>query len=305
MMEADRNQLARIVAGWELQNPANHCYVNSSVQAMVWATLHRQHFSFEDWGVLQAGLLTMVQRDSTSFLLLELAAFRDHMTAWSGAQQHDAVEFTLFLMSKMDNAIVHSLWERRFARETGAVKRHGSAAGNLMIHLKVMPDPVQFLHQLIENWHTESGVLTAYSHLPSLVCFHLDRLRPVAGISTGQKLMSRVHLDAVIRIPRFPGDDMMIEYHEYVPIAALAHLGRPGAGHYRAALKCFDAISTTEWLLCDDDARAESASCLPGWFETQVTLVWALRRKDLCCVKVDFETAKPPDLSSMLALFAD
>ena len=269
-MEADRSQLARIVAGWELQNPANHCYLNSSMEAMVWATLHRQHFSFEDWGVLQAGLQTMVQRGSTSLLLLELEAFRDHLAAWSGAQQHDAVEFTLFLMSKMDTAIVHSLWERRFARESGAVKRHVSAAGNLMMHLKVMPDPVQFLHQLIENWHTESGMLTAYSHL--------YRLRPLAGTMTGQKLMSRVHLDAVIRLPRFTGDDILIEHHEYIPIAALAHLGRSGAGHYGAALKCFDVTSTSEWLLCDDDVRAEPTSRLPGWFETQVSLVWALRK---------------------------
>ena len=48
MMEADRVHLARTVVFWELQNPANHCYINSSMQAMVWATMHRQHFAFED-----------------------------------------------------------------------------------------------------------------------------------------------------------------------------------------------------------------------------------------------------------------
>ena len=98
---------------------------------------------------------------------------------------------------------------------------------------------------------------------------------------------------------------MMIEYHEYVPIAALAHLGRPGAGHYRAALKCFDAISTTEWLLCDDDARAESASCLLDGLRRKCHLFGLSEKRDLCSVKVDFETEKAPDFTTMLALFAD
>lgn len=175
-----------------------------------------------------------------------------------------------------------------------------------MLHLHVMPDTVQFLHQLIENWHTESGMITAYSHLPSLVCIHLDRLRPLAGNVHGQKLMSRVNLDTVIRLPRFTGDDTQIEFQEYIPIAALAHMGCPGAGHFRAALKCFDVTAATKWLLCDDDTHAISTPSLPGWFETQVTMVWTLRKKELCSLQVDFETPIPaPDLSTFLALFHD
>ena len=223
-MVEDREHLARMVASWEMQNPANHCYINSSMQALAWATLHRQHFSFEDSGVLQAGLQSMVRLGSTPFLVLDLEAFGAHLAAWDGERQHDAVEFTLFLMSKMDMATVHNLWERRYVRESGVVKRHASAAGHIMMHLRVMPDTMQFLHQLIENWHTESGMITAYSHLPSLLCLHLDRLRHLAGNVNGQKLMSRVHLDTVIRLPRFTGDDTQLEHQEYIPSAALAHL---------------------------------------------------------------------------------
>ena len=248
MMEADRVHLARTVVFWELQNPANHCYINSSMQAMVWATMHRQHFAFEDWGLLQAGIESMLHQGSNPFLVLDLTAFDAQLATWNGVQQHDAVEFTLFLMSKMDLSTVHNIWERRYARESGAVKRHASAAGVNMLHLRVMPDTVQFLHQLIENWHTEAGMITAYTHLPSLVCVHLDRLRHMTGSGDGLKLMARVHLDSVIRLPRFTGDGIQLDFVEYTPIAALAHLGRPNAGHFRAALKCFDLTAATEWL---------------------------------------------------------
>ena len=118
--------------------------------------------------------------------------------------------------------------------------------------------------------------------------------------------MSRVLIDAVFRIPQFTGDDIQVEHHEFVPIAALAHLGKPGAGHYRAALKCLDSSTPTEWLLSDDDLRVVPALSLPGWFETQVMMVWALRKKDLCSLSVKFETPPPvPAIDQMLALFAD
>ena len=296
VIAADRSRLAQIVTSWVMQNPANRCYVNSSMIAMVWANLHRLHFSFDDWGVLQEGLKAMMQ----------CGDFQDHLAAWDGIRQHDAAEFTTFLMSKMDSAAVHCIWERRFARETGAVKRHAHAMGAMLLHLRVMPEPVHSLRQLVENWHTESGMITAFSHLPSLICIHLDRLRPMAGTIHGQKLMSRVLIDAMFRIPKFTGDDTRIEHHEFVPIAALAHLGRPGEGHYRAALKCLDASTPTEWLLSDDDTSVVPALSLPGWFETQVMMVWALRKTDLCSLLVSFENPPVvPAIDQTLALFAD
>ena len=115
MIAEERNGLAATVASWVMQNPANHCYnINSSMIAMVWANLHRQHFSFDDWGVLQEGLKDMLQCGTDPFLILEMRPFMDHLAAWDGNCQHDAAEFTTFLMSKMDSAAVHSMWERRF-----------------------------------------------------------------------------------------------------------------------------------------------------------------------------------------------
>ena len=115
MIAEERNGLAATVASWVMQNPANHCYnINSSMIAMVWANLHRQHFSFDDWGVLQEGLKDMLQCGTDPFLIPEMRPFMDHLAAWDGNCQHDAAEFTTFLMSKMDSAAVHSMWERRF-----------------------------------------------------------------------------------------------------------------------------------------------------------------------------------------------
>ena len=169
-----------------------------------------------------------------------------------------------------------------------------------------MPEPIQPLCHLVENWRTESGMLTAFSHLPSMICIHLDRLRPLAGTVHGQKLMPRVLIDAEFKIPSFSGDGIQVEYHEFVPTAALAHLGLPGAGHYRAALKCLADPTSTEWLLSDDDTRCISAPKLPGWFETQVMMIWAIRKSDLCRLTVNFEnTPAAPAIDQMLALFAD
>ena len=294
------------VASWIMQNPANHCYVNSSMIALVWACIHRQHFTFDDWGVLQGGLKAMLQCGPAPFLVLALRPFQDHLAAWDGSRQHDAAEFTTFLMSKMDQAAVYSMWERRFARDTGVVKRHAHALGALLLHLRVMPEPIHSLSHLVENWHTESGMITAFSHLPSMICLHLDRLRPLAGNPHGQKLVSKVLLDTVFRIPHFTGDGIQIDFFDYVPIAAIAHLGQPGSGHYRAALKSLDPSTPTEWLLSDDDVSAVPVLGLPGWFETQVMMVWALRKQDLCQSSVHFETPREvPAIDRMLALFAD
>ena len=76
MIAVERSGLARTVASWVMQNPANHCYVNSSMIAMVWANLHRLHFSFDDWGVLQEGLKAMMQCGTDPFLILEMKQFQ-------------------------------------------------------------------------------------------------------------------------------------------------------------------------------------------------------------------------------------
>ena len=43
--DGEQGMMASMAASWVLANPANHCFVSASVLALVWASLHRFHFS--------------------------------------------------------------------------------------------------------------------------------------------------------------------------------------------------------------------------------------------------------------------
>ena len=201
-MTAEHGRIAMLIAKWERLNLANHCFANSSMLAMAWACLHRVHFATADWGALQLGLEAMLQQSATPFVLLGIEQFGDLFAHWD---RRDAVEFTTFL-SELNPALVHHLWERRYARVTGVVKRHAHAMGAVPLHLRVMPDPQHSVFHLIENWEHDSGMIAAFTHLPPLLILHLDRLKPMAGLTYGQKLTSKVHLDSMFQVPQFRGD---------------------------------------------------------------------------------------------------
>ena len=100
--DGEQGMVASMAASWVFANPANHCFVNASVLALVWASLHRFHFSMADWGLLQDGLKGMLQKGSESFLILGIEQFGQLFAQWDGAQQCDAVEFTSQLLAKLD-----------------------------------------------------------------------------------------------------------------------------------------------------------------------------------------------------------
>ena len=82
VMTAEHGRIAMLIAKWELLNPANHCFANSSMLAMVWACLHRVHFATADWGALQLGLEAMLQQSATPFVLLGIEQFGDLFAHW-------------------------------------------------------------------------------------------------------------------------------------------------------------------------------------------------------------------------------
>ena len=88
LMEEDRVHLAKAVASWELQNPANHCYINASLQALGWATLHRQHFSFDDWGVLHPSWST--EHVEPWFFSVSGPRWRHSALTWLLGMGHDS-----------------------------------------------------------------------------------------------------------------------------------------------------------------------------------------------------------------------
>ena len=109
-----------------------------------------------------------------------------------------------------------------------------------------------------ETWTHDSGMVAAYVHLPMLICIQLGRAHPIP--------VSIVSFDLSFRLPRFSGDELHLEHFDYQVVAACTHLGKSGAGHYRAAL-----------LLCDDGEQPTKIHTIPCWFSTQVCLLWAVR----------------------------
>ena len=215
---AEHGRIAMLIAKWELLNPANHCFANSSMLAMAWACLHRVHFATADWGALQLDskpCCNRVQLLSYSWGLSNLETF-----LLTGMEPDSGMQLS------SPPFLAHScLWERRYARVTGVVKRHAHAMGAVPLHLRVMPDPQHSVFHLIENWEHDSGMIAAFTHLPPLLILHLDRLKPMAGLTYGQKLTSKVHLDSKFQVPQFRGDGIPTLHHDYVIVAAVAHLG--------------------------------------------------------------------------------
>ena len=241
-----------------LSNPSNHCFINASMVAMMWASLQRRHFAMTDWGMLQDGLSLLLKRGEKPTLVQWMLFFEQKLPGWDGSAQCDAAEFTLALMAQMDPSVFHGLWERRYQRENGFVKRYGREVGAFALTLTVMPQLHCEWHQLVENWTHDSGMVAAYVHLPMLICIQLGRAHPIP--------VSIVSFDLSFRLPRFSGDELHLEYFDYQVVAACTHLGKSGAGHYRAAL-----------LLCDDGEQPTKIHTIPCWFSTQVCLLWAVR----------------------------
>ena len=264
-----------------LSNPSNSCYINASMITMMWASLQRRHFAMDDWGLLQEDLKLLLGRGDEPTLVPGMSFFERQLPGWDGAVQCDVVEFTLALMARLEPTVFHGHWERRYQRENGYVKRYARETGVFALRLTVMPHPHCELYQLVENWIHDSGMLAAFVHLPMLICIQLDRAHPTPG-GGPRKNLSIVTFEHLFRVPRFIGDAMPVEHHDYQVVAACTHLGHSGAGHYRALLRCADGNG---WMLCEDGEAPSRIPHVPGWFSTQVCLLWAVRLSALSTVE--------------------
>ena len=100
---------------------------------------------------------------------------------------------------------------------------------------------------------------------------------------TVHKCLSRLQLDEECFFPVFADGTIQSDFHAYTVIAAMAHLGHDGSGHYRAALRLRPMVQNhtnpIQWLVTDDWRAPEAVWTLQDWLLENVTMVW-LGRSD-------------------------
>ena len=98
------------------------------------------------------------------------------------------------------------------------------------------------------------------------------------------KNTATMDIDTEILLPVFVDDSLEISHLEYTMVAAQAHFGQDGSGHYRSAMRMQSVAATgraLRWLLTDDWSRPQAFWDLPAWFCQNINLVWVVRTDQL------------------------
>ena len=222
-----------------LGNPHNHCYMNSSLLALLHAT-QISGCSTKALLMLRGLCQGYAQRGSTLYLASQLQ-IRAVLREWTiDRKQHDAVEFTVALLHGLGLKL--SSWEARSGSAAGAKVL---LSGHSFVSLPLRPKACS-LQSLIEDWVDHQHV-HALTHSGGPVLLHVVRN---ADTSKNHTLVS---IAPILRVPVFT-EDVHIAWHLYKVCSIVEHVGDcTTSGHYRAVLK-----APNGWLLTDDHCVARS-----------------------------------------------
>jgi len=241
-----------------MANPGNDCYANSAFVSMIWATLSRSAFTFQDWGARSAILQqTLEHADGTLFSLENASWFQHLIEGWNeDGEQADSAEFTHMLSSWTAMSAISNCWERRVQTEQSTVLHD---AGDKFMPLTLQFDPQLVDHHeiqlsaLLRTWHTELGMLAGLTDPEDLLLLHVDRMTH-APDGTVAKCQAALRFGWEVQIPVLGSHTCT--WMPYTVIACIAHLGGAQNGHYQAILRTYpevsDLASPSMWMLCDD-----------------------------------------------------
>ena len=287
-------QLTEIVSKLVFANPTNWCFSNAAAYSLFWTLLTLRDFSLMLWG--------SQRHEITNFLLgapnqvCNLAAqsfFRDVMRSWGredlehlnfSISQQDASEFVSVWLDILQTPAFQMQWEKRL-----------SVAADMRVldcsHERYMPICLKFddtlalssfctLNTLISLWHQVDGMATALLTASECLCVHLDRCTLGEDL-TVCKCTSKLQIDEECFFPVFNGTSAQCDFHGYMVVAIMAHLGTDCAGHYRSALKVspliVNQVHPISWLVTDDWRAPTTTWSLPDWMLENTTLVWLVR----------------------------
>ena len=116
------------------------------------------------------------------------------------------------------------------------------------------------LRDMIQDWHDHLGMVTALTTDTDLICVHIERF-----VRSGPEVITKSNLSVGFHwgcsFPFFTDQSLQVTWKDFQVVAALAHQGEDGAGHYRAWLKVEHStnpgVPATLALLTDDGRQAE------------------------------------------------
>ena len=255
---ASRQSLRDRALNLAMANPGNDCYANSAFVSLIWATLSRSAFVFQDWGARSAILQqTLELADGTLFSLENASWFQHLLEGWNeDGEQADSAEFAHMLSSWTAMPAISNCWERRVQTEQGLVLHD---AGDKFMPLTLQFDPQLVDHHeiqlstLLRTWHTELGMLAGLTDPEDLLLLHVDRMIH-APDGTVVKCQAALRFGWEVQIPVL--GPHACTWMPYTVIACIAHLGGAHNGHYQALLRTYpevsDLASPSMWMLCDD-----------------------------------------------------
>lgn len=277
-----------------MANPGNDCYANSAFVSMIWATLSRSAFTFQDWGARSAILQqTLELADGTLFSLENASWFQHLLEGWNeDGEQADSAEFAHMLSSWTAMPAISNCWERRVQTEQSLVLHD---AGDKFMPLTLQFDPQLVDHHeiqlsaLLRTWHTELGMLAGLTDPEDLLLLHVDRMIQ-APDGTVVKCQAALRFGWEVQIPVL--GPHTCTWMPYTVIACIAHMGGAQNGHYQAILRTYpevsDLASPSMWMLCDDGHSPQRILNIPEIFAQGITCLWMCQTS-----KADFHRLAP------------
>ena len=132
------------------------------------------------------------------------------------------------------------------------------------------------LQEIIDAWHTHSGMLTCFHEASELLGIHLDRLTRDSSGAVCRAAWT-IEMDPCVLIPFWTElDCMLVHCREYVPVSVIFHEGSIHSGHLRAAL-----LQQRTWYLTEDDKVAMIDPDHLTTLLTNITYVWPVREDAL------------------------
>lgn len=168
-------------------------------------------------------------------------------------------------------------WQRRSLTVTGETKIEDTSPGGAPIALylpaAVMPTDHVLMMEMVSAWFREQDMTTALTSVPTLLCVRISRFHQTNGNIAKQ--IAEVRFWQGMAVPVFCNPEgLQVTWPRMQPLAAIAHLGGPRSGHYRAAIRIVCPGSMCQWMILDDLGPPELTWKPPLWFCDNVVLVW-------------------------------
>ena len=293
-----------------LENPGNACYANSSFLSLVWASLCRQNFQFQDWGVRSTILQQILQQgNGTVFSLANESWFSELIEGWiEDGEQADCAEFSHLLSSWTAMPAISNCWERCVQMEQNFV-RHDSGDQYMPLTLQLDPQMVHHddiaLSVLLRSWSSELGMLAGITDASDLLLLHIDRLvRSPQGELV--KCHAAISFGWDVQMPALVNNQC--EWISYTVVACISHQGDADHGHYQCMLRTHPEVSNLAdpamWMSCDDNRAPIRCLQLPNEFSKGLTCLWLCRTDQLELHHLPAQPAPPDQAMDLLALLA-